>query len=239
MLDADYGYERTTLGSSAYDLRTQTAHGRLTIGVTRGLSARFGYTYRQRDYRDNPNGPSLRTHGLDLGIGYDRRLSLTRKTTVSLSSGSSAVTGISRTIYRLSGGARLDREIGRTWSGSIGYIRDVALVEPFSDPFFYDAVSTGLEGFINRRVQLRLLGGYAKGALAFSAQTRHETYSGTADLTFALSRYVAAGASYLYYHYYFNSAIGLPAGVPRQIDRQGVRVNIMLWAPLLYRARTP
>ena len=64
-------------------------------------------------------------------------------------------------------------------------------------------------------------------------------YSAVVGLNIAISRHLSAGTSYLYHRYQFDNETLLPNGAGRQMDRQGVRAYLTVWAPLFYRARTP
>ena len=49
----------------------------------------------------------------------------------------------------------------------------------------------------------------------------------------ALTRNLAAYLEYLFYHYDFNEVVDRPAGLPQEFSRNGVRVGLNLWLPLI------
>jgi hypothetical protein len=81
-------------------------------------------------------------------------------------------------------------------------------------------------------------GGYSNGtsALASSADAATlDTYTADVRLRYALGRSVALFASYLYYVYEFQARTPSSATVPPALERNGVRVGLTLWLPLLRR----
>ena len=174
-----------------------------------------------------------------MGIDYNRTLAFSRRTTLSFSTGTSAFVRERRTVYRLVGWAGLNHELGRTWTAAVAYNRNVALIDTYVDdidePYAYDALSTGLEGLITRRLQFTAVAQASQGRQGFSSDRDYDTYSATVGLNCAVSRYVAVGATYFYYKYDFGDN-PLPPGLLSRAERQGVRVQLTLWAPLFYRA---
>src|SRR5688572_554762 len=97
-LHADYGHRRAE-GSGGPRLISQRVGGGLTVGVARGLALKAGYRYSQSTYYGSLQ-PRREHHTIDAGIDYSRALSFSRRTTLSFSTGSSAVQqGDGRTRY--------------------------------------------------------------------------------------------------------------------------------------------
>jgi hypothetical protein len=136
--------------------------------------------------------------------------------------------------YQLTGNARLNREIGRTWHATMAYSRGAGLVDGFSQPFFTDAIATSLGGVIERRLELTVSGSLSKGQMGLTADAaQNDTYQGSARLRLALSRLVSLSGEYFYYHYRFGDGAALPLGVPPALDRQGARFGLNLWLPVI------
>jgi hypothetical protein len=166
-----------------------------------------------------------------MGVDYNHALGRTRRTMIGFTTGSIVVQGANQaTQYRLTGNARWNREIGRTWHLAAAYNRGVSFVDGFQQPFFSDSTALSLGGTLNHRVALSVDGGYATGHIgATSSSNRSENYNGTARTTLALSRNAFIVGEYFYSHFRFGVATELPESVPRKLDRQGVRLMVDLW----------
>ena len=99
--------------------------------------------------------------------------------------------------YYLTGNARLNREIGRTWNAALGYIRSVSYIATYGEPFFSDAVNATLGGMINRRLQFRSGARASLGSVGAAGNSNYDTYYGSTGVTYALSRYVGLSTSTL------------------------------------------
>jgi hypothetical protein len=237
-LGFDYTYRRSRVATSSDAVNGHQAGSILALGLTRHLGARLGYRFRQSRY-SGTGGHRGEVHNLIAGVDYNRPLSISRRTSLSFSTGSSAATYAGRTVYRAVGDAQLTHEIGRTWYASVGYDRGVSFIDTFDQPFVYDAATASVDGLISRRVAFHTALRAAFGHVGLSRGRPYNTYSGVVGLSVAISRYLAAGTSYLYHRYRFDDAAVLPAGVGGRMDRQGLRAYISVWAPLFYRGRAP
>jgi hypothetical protein len=227
---------RVSSAGDGIELGSDAAGTRLTHRVTRDLGLVFGYRYEQSLYKLPPAAPQItRLHSLDLGVDFARALSVSRRITLEMTSGSAAVEDVGGGLqYRVVGNARLTRAFGRTWSGSMAYHRGLGFVDGFPEPFFSDSISADVRGMLSPRAELVFTGDFAKGEMGLTAtSSRHETYHGTARFRFALSRHAALTSQYVYYRYRFDSTAVLPLGVPSTLERHGLRVGVDLWLPVL------
>jgi hypothetical protein len=134
----------------------------------------------------------------------------------------------------VTGSANLNRQIGRSWSGTVSYSRGLQYVQGFSGPFFSDSVSAGLSGYVNARGRLSLSAAYSSGQVhPVGTSQGYGTYSGQAGYQLAVGRYLAVSADYSYYHYLFDQAATLPVGMNQGVNRQSIRVGLNIWLPLL------
>ena len=62
---------------------------------------------------------------------------------------------------------------------------------------------------------------------------RFNSYSGSARVRRAFTRTLAGYVQYLFYHYNFDEAADRPVGLPRTFNRNGVRVGLSMWLPVL------
>jgi hypothetical protein len=232
-----YKSDFSTAGIS--DFSSQGGGGTLQLQMTKDLGVRLGYQYRQGDYPLANNGSrQVRNHNIDAGIDYNRVLSLTRRTTVGFSTGSAAVSDGENTRFNVIGRATLNREFGRTWRGFVGYNRDLQFIETFQSPLFSDSLSGGIDGLISQRLSFEASTGTSLGSVGFSADDNgYDSVFGSAGLSYALNRFVSLGVNYTFYHYSFENAALLPAGVPKGLERNGVSASINLWAPVFTRSR--
>ena len=62
---------------------------------------------------------------------------------------------------------------------------------------------------------------------------RYSTTMAAASYQVALTRSTALFAQYDFNHYLFDKTVALPPGMSRGLDRNGARVGLNLWLPLL------
>jgi len=243
-LNLDYTYARSRTSILSRDFQSQRAGATFTRGLTQNLAFNLGYHYRRADY---PSGTSRRVfdaHEADAGISFNRPLSLTRRTQLSFSTGSSAYANesgpSSRTSYRISGSARLTHEIGRTWSAALSYARNIGFVDTFEQPITYDSITAAVGGLISRRLQFSGSVRASGGQVGLSGLNNdYRTYIGSTSLVTSLTRNIGLGASYYYLRARFGAGAAVPTGVGPEMERQGVRGYVTVWAPIFSRARRP
>ena len=238
--DANYTFQLRDESVYTGQYVRQGAGGGLTFEVSRGLDLRAGYRYDDVDYG---TGRRIRNHLIDAGVDYNRALSFSRRTTLSFNTGTTATSspdsGAEETEFRVVGGAELNHEIGRTWSASLGYSRDVHLDAAWGDIVSSDGVVATLSGLINRRVDFQSSARVSGGAIGLSTadDNRYESYSGSASLGYALTRHVNLSLSYLYYRHRFDQGVVLPPDFANTFNRHSVRASVSVWAPLFQRGR--
>lgn len=221
--------------------RSRTAGGMISRSMTRDLSLKLGYRYYDAEY----DGFASRAanHIIDAGIDYSHALSISRRTRISFSTGTSAATSpvTNQTRYRAVGSADLTHEFGRTWFASLGYDRGIRFVDSWPEPMFYDGATAGLHGLITRRLQFHAGARAALGSRQVLANddSKFHTYYGNAGLSYALSRFINAGVTYAYYNHRFADSFVLAPGYPNHVSRESVRIYISAWAPLFERSRRP
>jgi hypothetical protein len=230
-LSLQYDRRSVAFGGSGADLLSQGMAFKFTHHLTRyvGFHAVVG-THAALQGRSSAAHPT-RTDNIDIGLDYGRPLSISRRTTLSFSSGSALIPEGGRRHYRVTGEASLRHEIGRTWIASLEYRRGVQFVEAFPRPFFSDSIATGLRGRPKRRVEFAGLGGYSTGAIGLSGEGGvYGTYTGSMQVSIAMTRHWAISSEYLFYHYRFGRQL-LAEAFPNLLDRQTARVGLTLWLP--------
>jgi hypothetical protein len=232
-LTAGYAYRYSRFTGAPAPSRWQFGNASFSQGLSRYVALRLGYGYGEDRDGLHPQSAPVTSQNIDLGVDYTRPLSRSRRTTLGFSSGSTVIAYQSVRYYRFLADASLTREIGRTWNARITYHRGIQFVEGISSPLYADNIQTRVGGLLSRRVEIGLSGGYSNGQVGLSATDRgYRTYSGAADLGVALSRSLSLRVQYFRYYYDFGGAV-LPGGVPSRFDRQGVRLGISGWLPLV------
>jgi hypothetical protein len=117
---ANYDYQHRSQGATLSEYNMHRAGARLTQQISRGLSFRMGYGYSEASYGDDN---LYAHHVIDVGLNFNRALSLSRRTSVSFATGTSASRSDREGSLRfhLNGAARLSHEIGRTWGAGLSY----------------------------------------------------------------------------------------------------------------------
>lgn len=235
-LRAGYRYTGTEFSSSANRFVAQMGDVGFLMGLKKGLALKFGYGLIEGRYASRV----WRSQTIDAGVDFNRALSVSRRTTLAFSTGTAAVSDGERTAYRLTGGARLIREIGRTWNAALAYDRSVGFWETLQEPIFADRITVGVNGLITRRVEFRSSAGVSIGDVGFVGDQRgFSSQFAMASIGTAITRRLEFGVQYAFYRHLFDSAAALPVGFPLDLDRQTVRAYITVWQPLFFRARRP
>jgi hypothetical protein len=235
------GYSRhSTLfgGTGSFDdLADQTGSVRYSHGLTRDLGLHLGYGYTAATYGQGRQ--SYENHSIDTGVDYNRALSLTRRTKLAFSSGGTAVRQDQQTRYDVIGSAVLSHEIGRTWNAALSYQRNVGFTELVLQPIFSDSLSASLGGLITRKLTFHSGVGTSRGSVGVDdrASNGFDAWSGFAGVNRALTRNLALGASYSYYHYNFQPGASLVTGLTSNMNRHSVSVTLNAWAPVFHHGR--
>jgi len=219
-----------------YRLNTQTVGAGYSRSLTRYATLRLGYTHQTGDYLldtalpgTTPRRPTIKRRTIDAGINYSRPLSLSRRTTVGFSTGSTALDRENQTFYTLTGGANLNHQLARTWNLGLAYARRVGLVGGFNEPIFSDSTSLSIGGLLGRRVTFGASSGYANGRVGFASRGRnYDSFQATARVEVPIARRWFLFTNYFYYQYKFDEQVALPAGLAPSVNRHGVRAGLAL-----------
>jgi len=204
---------------------------RYNHSVSRSSTLVTGYTYR----RAEPEGSdSLTFHDIDIGIDYHRSLGRTRRTSVSFSTGTALVQDDTGSDYRILGQARLDHLIGRSWSASLEYHRGLEFINALAELAATDAMTGTLNGFVTPSLEATVSATYSHGFLGGTEGAPLTTTAIVANMQYGLSRYFALDAQYLYYVHEFGVDPISPL-IAAGFDRQGARVGLTIWLPLIRR----
>jgi hypothetical protein len=219
------------------DLRADTVSARVVYHLSRDLGLVAAYNMNRGQYGfDSPVSPTVPFRSIEVGLDFDHALSLTRRTTLAFTAGTTAVgnaTGAPE--YRLVADVRLNREIGRTWRATASFHRGISLIAGYGQPLFSNAVQAGLGGSLNRRVTLWTIGGFAVGELTgVTTENGTRDYSASARVQYALTRTLALSGEYNYYEYRFDRPGDLPVGLGQHLARHSMQIGLVVWLPLVH-----
>ena len=238
---ADGSFYKATSESHDYDSTGRQLGGGVRWALTRHLSLRAGYRTTEVTFGDEESGgeTSSSARSIDAGVDYNRSVSLSRRTTLGFGSGFAGINDGEDTSYSLVGHVTLSHEIGRDWSTSVGYSRDVRFVELLQEAVFSDNLNASLGGLLTRGLAAEASASFSHGNSG--AENTEDSFSnalGAASLTWALSRNVATSLTYTFYWYDFSRPV-LPAGFPTETRRHSITAQLQLWAPIFQRPRRP
>jgi hypothetical protein len=209
----------------------QQAAGRFMHQFGKGFAMHLGYTYRVAQMDRNVAEPVVRAHDLDAGVDYSRALSFSRRTTLGISSGSTLAAINSHDAdagYRLvvTGNARIQHEIGRTWTATVGARRGIDFEAGFHDPFLTNTASVGFGGSPAGRIRLTAFGYFSGGRIGLQADAPTYTAANlNARVTLSLTRRLTTFGEYFRDRYDLEHAPAVPFGFGNRFDRGGVRVR--------------
>lgn len=231
--NVDAGFTRRRSDLAAYEMDVRNAGVSFDHRFTRNAALELGYSYVDGNHG---SGLATRAHNLDIGVDYRRPLSQTRRTFVSFNTGSTiAESEVSGRRVQAIGSATLTHYMKRTWTGMVEYRRRLHYVDGFDRPLFGDAITTGFNGLLSRRMELVARASYTAGTVGLAERApRFDSYTGSVRLRRALSRRLAGYAEGLFYHYAFDEDAARPPGLPRTFDRVAFRFGLSLWVPLVH-----
>ena len=234
-LSVDYSIEQREIGSAGFT--SQYVKAGVSHYLGRYAVARAGYARRLVDREGPAESFVADSHDIDGGIDYNRPWSLTRRTTMAITTSSAIVPVEGHGLhYRFLGAASLRRELGRSWNASLNYGRNLEFVETFAEPLLSDSVSASVQGHFHRRLDLAVTANLSKGAVGFAkedASHGFDTYGGSARLRWTATRLISSYAEYVVYSHAFGTAVQMPVHFDRHAKRSEVRVGVTVWAPLI------
>jgi hypothetical protein len=232
------GYGRRGRFFDRVDLTTLQGGARFSHELSRGLRMRLGYGYTRGDFGDVADSSAqFDNHQIDVGVDYDRSLSLTRRTALSFSTGSVVLSDRNQYRFHFNGRAALRHDMGRTWRTSLAYHRGAEFVGTLRAPVLADSVSAGLNGFLGRQVRAHGTVGASRGDIGLGQDNGFASYYASAGVTIGLTQYLGLDVRYAFLRADFDAPALLVPGLAAHFDRQSLRASIRLWAPLFNRTR--
>jgi hypothetical protein len=233
-VETRYTIDDVNTPAVAYQLLSQSAGGTFRARTSRYAELHVGYAYRTSD-SGLAAVPKFVAQDINVGLGYHRPLSFSRRTVIGFDFGTTVVSQQRTHDVFVTGDASLSYQLRRTWTTAVFVHRDVSTIGGIAVPFASNVVSGTIGGLWNRHVAVSVNGSYARGSSAIAVSNGYQLISGSSRLSFTLSRYLPAYVEYVYYHYRFENPIGLASGFPVMIDRTGVRGGLAYSLPLVGR----
>src|SRR3954468_4219810 len=230
----NYGL-RYTQAFDAPDSGTQRGGIEYTHGIAKDVGLRLGYAYGVAFTGVGVGATPIRNQDVDLGLNYGRSFSPSRRMSFGFTTGSSIISSDDGAHFRITGSGRFSRRLAPRWTTQVLYDRGLQVPDGATRPFFSDRVMGNLSGYFSRRINLRLQPSYAHGVVGFTGKTNvYNSLTSTSRLEVAISHRLALYAEHFYYHYAFESGVGLPpALLTTGLNRRGARVGMTLWTPLV------
>jgi hypothetical protein len=206
--------------------------------LSRSLAVHAGYG-RER-YRHSSLPDELFLYELvDIGVDFNRQLSVSRRTGLSFSTETAAVKRpLTGRRYRLNGHANLTTHFGRTWRASAGVSRNTEFLPGFFEPLFTDAVTGMVRGMFSKRAEWMTTVSAGKGTFGFDTDGRYATGHTLSRLNLAITRRVGLFVEHsIYYHKLPPTPTAFV--MPGQLSRQAFAVGFNTWIPILNKVRAP
>jgi hypothetical protein len=186
-----------------------------------------------------PNTPSYYGDGLDAGLNYGDQLAIARRTTLSFGTSTSVYhsTG-SSTNFRVNGNVGLTHSMGRTWSASVGYVRDAGFVAGFNNLVMTDSVSASVGGLIAPRIRWNSGVWWSRGEIGIDSTSHYTNTWANSTLSFALTRSLAAYAQYSF-NQYQTPAHSSTIVTLTDFSRHSVSAGVSAWLPIFNTRSTP
>jgi hypothetical protein len=229
--ELSFGYTgRYTNFFSTPDFHAQRAGGRFTRRLAAGVDLRLGYGFGTAGLSGRR---ATQHHDLDIGVNYGRQFLFSPRTSLGFTSGSTVILTPGGRQFPIIGSVQLRRRLAARWMGDISYTRGLQSIDTMAEPFLAGAVSGSVSGYLNSRTRLRITPSYAQGADVTDSARAYRSWTAETRADIALSHHWAIYAEHFYYHYQFAGAFELPGGLQAGLNRQGLRIGLALWAPVI------
>ena len=252
-IGANYRLRYVDSPNEAFNFMVHDAGATFQYQLTKYGNLRAGYQYREAPRYSGASAATqdenpFKSHGVNLGIDYNRAFSVSgRRTSLTFSTGSALLAsareeedrGEERTSAQLrpvlQGTVTLRRNLGRTWDAQASYRRLVHFIEGFTDPLFTESVSAGVGGQVGRYFRADAAMAHAFGGVGRGKTTGKSYGSKSISAQFArpLTNQLSVFSEYLYLRQHLGEDIVLPAGLAHSLNRHSVRVGLSLGLGLI------
>jgi hypothetical protein len=196
-----------------------------TERLGRSLQLRLGYHARSRQPGPEATLAPMLSHDVDAGLAFVRALSLTRRTNLTFTSGSSIVSSELGRQFVLTGSVALNRAIGRTWNANVTFDRGLDFPDALPQPVISDQVSLAMGGYWGRRFSVRARASGGIGNVALDQKGQYRTFGTEVRASVILKRRWQWFAEHFYFQHEAAGA-ALAAGLPAASYRRGIRTGL-------------
>jgi hypothetical protein len=235
-LSADYSRQyRGAIVDGGAGQEIDTASVGYGHGLTRWLSLRLGYGYSTTGaFREMAS--SVDNHRIDLGVDLNKALSFSRRTTLSMTSGSVVTSDGRRSRFDIVGDVGLMHQFTSTATLDVGYSRRVDFVQTFALPTIADSISASFDATFGRAVLTTGVGA-SRGQVGLTSGSDFWATQSAVGTSFSLNRWLSIRTDYAYYRYRFSTSASLPIGIGARVRRHHFQIGAGLGLPLLGRSR--
>jgi hypothetical protein len=231
-LSATYRFDSTHFTDDLRWNRNQNARGMVERQVSRLVRLTGNYEYHTGDYRYGDLFNETATQDVTAGFVYSSRGPRGLSTNIRAAVGSSFVREFGRKYQGWRWGFHFDRSLTTRWTLRADYDRKLRYYGTLLQPVWTDEVGAAFNGFVNARTKLMFEARYTNGWRVSEVGDAFDMYWARAGVEWALTQWAAVAPEYVYYRYYYPPGYVLPAGMPRQLDRQRVQIGARFWVPL-------
>jgi hypothetical protein len=207
-----------------------------SVSMMRQISRRTGvhvsYAIRTAGDALGANANPSPTHELNIGFDRFQSFTLTRNTSLSMTTGTALLDTDGGKRFTLLGSATFNHRFGRASRAAASIRRALEYVDGFQAPVLTDGVSGEFDAAISRRLIAQFRGTVSRGSIEEPTRsTPYRTAFASARLRYDFTRRIAGYAEY--FDYYRNVAGQLDSPLMRGTwNRHGVRVGIIVDVPL-------
>lgn len=211
------------------DLGMQDAGFRFTERLGAGLALKLGYGIGS----GGGTGVSNATrHNIDAGLSFDRSFSVSPRTMMAFTSGSTVVSTKSGHQFEMTGTFNLRRRLSPRWTTTMAYLRALTAVDGAPDPLIGNTLTGDLSGFIGDRTSISVRPAYTWGADVANPELTFFNVTAVARVQTAINRTWAAYVEYVYYAHEFTDIPGIRPELAHDVRRGGLRTGVALWKPI-------
>jgi hypothetical protein len=211
------------------DFGVQLASLRLKQGLGAGLGLNLGYGVGSGTGTGLGEG---QRQLVDVGLSFDRSLTVSPRTIVGFTSGSAFVETDSGRQFQIIGTVSVRRRLSPRWNSSLNYQRGLTAIDGVANPLTTNTVTADVSGFLGMRTSVTIRPALTWGANVADASESFRTNTSVARAQTALGRHWAAFAEYIYYDHRFSAISGLRPSLATDTRRHGLRTGLSLWQPL-------
>ena len=206
------------------------------LQVGRGLGVHAGYGREHVEQR-GAEGTEFDHEIIDVGVDFNRTLSVTRRTTLGFMTSTSLLKDSrGHRQWSLNGAVTLSKHFRRTWRLAAQASRTTEFLPLFLEPVSSDMLGVSLDGMFSRRVHWIAGASGGRGRALFSERSGFDTVGATSRLSVALSNHLGLYGQYAAYRYDIPNG-STTVALRSRLVRQAVSVGLSAYIPVYTKMR--